>query len=62
MKLTEFENKKSAKKLTEEIGANNTTGFLTEDLVKIEEQDQDGTWSEAHSAEQLLETMDSWLQ
>lgn len=61
MKITDIQNKKSTKALTEEISGNNATGFLTEDLVEVVKQDQNDQWSAPMSAEQLMESMDSWL-
>lgn len=49
----------SAKKLTEAVGANNDTGFLTEDLVKIAQAEQMGDWSEPQSADEFLAELDA---
>jgi hypothetical protein len=62
MKINDIENKKSTKSLTEEISRNNATGFLTEDLVEVVKQDQDANWSAPMSADQLMESMNSWLK
>lgn len=50
----------SAPTLQETIARNNDTGFLTEDLVKIVEQDQSGAWSKPMTAEELESEMASW--
>jgi hypothetical protein len=50
----------SAPTLQETIARNNDTGFLTEDLVKIVEQDQSGAWSRPMTAEELEAEMASW--
>jgi hypothetical protein len=59
MKITEV-TKSATQALHEAIDQDNRTGFLTEDLVKIVEQDQSGAWSEPMSADDLLAEMDSW--
>lgn len=45
----------SDKKLFEDLDAQNDTGFLTEDLVKITRAKQDAKWSEPMTGEQLDE-------
>lgn len=48
--------------LAEAIGADNQTGFRTEDLVQIVQTAQAGQWSESMTMEELLAEMDSWVQ
>jgi hypothetical protein len=50
----------SAPTLQETIARNNDTGFLTEDLVMIVEQEQSGEWSQPMTADELLAEMASW--
>lgn len=50
----------SAKSLTESIAKNNDTGFLTEDLVSIVQQEQSCSWSKPMTLEEMLAEMDAW--
>jgi hypothetical protein len=50
----------STKTLFETIHHDNTSGFLTEDLVKIAQVEKDGEWSKSMTADDLLDEMDSW--
>ena len=52
----------SAKSLTESIAKNNNTGFLTEDLVRIVQQEQSCEWSQPKTLEEMLAEMDAWDQ
>lgn len=61
MKITEV-TKTAKQALHESIDQDNSTGFLTEDLVRIVEQDQSGEWSKPMSADELLVEMDSWTE
>lgn len=47
----------SDKALFESIDANNDTGYLTEDLVKLVRTAQDNEWSEPMTAQELLESL-----
>ena len=47
----------SDKTLFESIDAENNTGYLTEDLVKIVRTHQTNEWSEPMTAEELLESL-----
>ncbi len=47
----------SDKALFESIDADNNTGFLTEDLVKIVRAHQANEWSEPMTAEQMMESL-----
>jgi hypothetical protein len=47
----------SDKALFESIDAENTTGFLTEDLVKVVRTHQANEWSEPMTAKELLESL-----
>lgn len=47
----------SDRALFESIDAENNTGFLTEDLVKVVRTHQANEWSEPMTAEQLLESL-----
>jgi hypothetical protein len=49
----------SAKKLTEAIAANNDTGFLTEDLVKIAQAEQLNEWGNPQTADEFLAELDA---
>lgn len=57
MKITEVTRRHQ---LREAIAQNNTTGFLTEDLVRIAEMEESGRWSESQTADELIAEMDSW--
>jgi hypothetical protein len=46
--------------LREAIDKENKSPFSTDDLVKIVEADQSGTWSEPMTSEQLLNNLNSW--
>ena len=46
-------------KLVELLDKDNTTGFLTQDLIKIAQADK-GPWSKPMSADDLQDEMDSW--
>lgn len=59
MKITEV-TKSSARALQESFAQDNKTGFLTEDLVRIAQAEQEGQWSEPMTADELLAEMDSW--
>lgn len=50
----------STKALTEAIARDNNTGFLTEDLVRIIQQEQSCSWSKPMSLEEMLAEMDEW--
>ena len=50
----------STKSLTEAIAQDNRTGFLTEDLVRVVQQEQSCAWSKPMTLEELLEEMDEW--
>lgn len=50
----------STKALTEAIARDNNTGFLTEDLVRIIQQEQSCAWSRPMSLEEMLAEMDEW--
>lgn len=52
----------SSKSLTEAIAADNQTGFLTEDLVSIVQQEQGCNWSKPMTLEEMLAEMDAWDQ
>ena len=47
----------SDKALFESINAENNTGYLTEDLVKIVRTHQANEWSQPMTAEELLESL-----
>lgn len=53
MKITEV-SQPSNKALFEALDQNNTTGVLTEDLVKVARTHANGEWSEAMSLEESL--------
>ncbi len=53
MKIKQL-NTPSDLKLFEEFDASNTTGFATEDLVKIAKQHMEGNWLPPVTAEELL--------
>lgn len=57
MKITEVTRRRQ---LREEIAENNSTGFLTEDLVRIMEAHESDSWSEPQTADELIAEMDSW--
>ena len=59
MRLNEV-TKLNEQELTEMIELDNKSGFKTEDLVKIAITEQEGQWSEAMTADELLAEMDSW--
>lgn len=48
--------------LTEAIAATNDTGFLTEDLVKIVEAEDNNAWSKPVSGDQMMNVLESWLK
>lgn len=50
----------SAKSLTEAIAKNNHTGFLTEDLVQVVQQEQSCAWSNPMTYEEIIAEMDEW--
>lgn len=50
----------SDKALFESIDAENNTGYLTEDLVKVVRTHQANEWSEPMTGEQLLESL-KWV-
>lgn len=52
----------SAKSLTEAIEKNNDTGFLTEDLVRVVQQEQSCSWSKPMTFEEIMAEMDAWDQ
>jgi len=47
----------SSKTLFESIDAENNTGYLTEDLVKVVRTAQVNEWSKPMTAEELLESL-----
>lgn len=57
MKITEVTRRQQ---LREEFAKDNTTGFLTEDLVRIVESHESDCWSEPMTADELLAEMDAW--
>jgi hypothetical protein len=59
MKINEV-SQPSDQTLTESFGADNQTGFLTEDLVKIARVEQQAAWGQPQSADDLLAEMESW--
>lgn len=61
MKINEVQ-VSSTKSLTEAIAPVNNTGFLTEDLVRVVQQEQSCAWSKPMTLEELLEEMDAWDQ
>ena len=61
MKITEVTmTKKQA--LTEAIAAENDTGFLTEDLVRVVEAHESSTWSKPVSGDQMMSILESWVK
>ena len=50
----------SAKSLAESIAKDNDTGFLTEDLVRVVQQEQSCSWSKPMTLEEMLAEMDAW--
>lgn len=50
----------STKSLTEAIAQDNKTGFLTEDLVRVIQQEQSCEWSKPMTLEEMLAEMDEW--
>ena len=50
----------STKKLTEQLDLDNQTGFLTEDLVKIVQEDRACKFSKLMTMEELLSEMAEW--
>lgn len=59
MKINEVE-VSSAKSLTESIAKDNNTGFLTEDLVRVVQQEQSCSWSKPMTLEEMFAEMDEW--
>ena len=60
MKITEvMKTKREA--LHEAISTDNTTGFLTEDLVSITEAHESKTWEQPVSGDDLLVMIESWI-
>lgn len=60
MKITEVTTTKS-EALIESIDADNDTGFLTEDLVKIVETNESKRWSKPVTGDQLMNLVESWI-
>lgn len=56
MKISEVKQPSTAR-LLESVDQDNTTGFLSEDLVKILREHDTGQWSQPMTAEQLLESL-----
>jgi len=57
MKITEVTRRQQ---LREDLAQNNTTGFVTEDLVRIVEAHESDCWSEPQTADELIAEMDAW--
>lgn len=58
MKITEV-TITSAKSLTESIDAGNTSGFLTEDLVKVAQAHEADNWT-ATDLDGMLQLLEEW--
>jgi hypothetical protein len=56
MKITEVQ-QPSSRALFEAIDQENNTGFKTEDLVRIVQEDSSNRWSKPLTAEELLELL-----
>jgi len=61
MKINEV-SQPSDRTLFESFDADNQTGFLTEDLVRIARVHQEARWGQPQTADELLAEMDSWEQ
>lgn len=61
MKLTEI-SQPSDQTLTEQIGANNNTGYLTEDLVNVVRAELNNEWSEPLTGDELMKLIESWVK
>lgn len=59
MKINEV-SQLSDKTLFESLDKTNTTGYATEDLVKIVRTEKNNEWSKPMTMEELFEEMDSW--
>ena len=57
MKITEITRRQQ---LREDIAKDNTTGFLTEDLVRIVEMHESDCWSDPMTADDIIAEMDAW--
>lgn len=50
----------SHRRVVEQFGSDNTTGFLAEDLARIADAHDSDCWSKPMTADEMIAEMDAW--